>query len=339
MLKIVGDINFSDGFFDTGFGVGSRIKKGLNPFEHISRSPEDMWIGNCECVISNSSNKQGIYKKQFRLVPQHLGTVKHFDIYNVANNHVMQHGEKAYREMIRYFENNQIITVGRNEKRTHVFEHQDKSVGIMAFSQRNEKYSQNPLYWYNPEYKDIEIAYKNIRNVDFRIAYVHWGNEFIQYPYRDQKKFAHWLVDLGFDLIIGTHPHVLQGYEIYKGSHIFYSLGNFVFNMPTISSQISAIVSVDLSVDPAKISTQYVRIDTNYFPHLVLEMDFPIEYSFKTLNKLLANDEENEVYYKMVYKAIKEYRKKNMKVFLKNIDKFEFRDLKEIIMDFFKRRL
>ena len=68
--------------------------------------------------------------------------------------------------MIRYFENNQIITVGRNEKRTYVFEHQDKSVGIMAFSQRNEKYSQNPLYWYNPEYKDIEIAYKNIRNVD-----------------------------------------------------------------------------------------------------------------------------------------------------------------------------
>ena len=80
--------------------------------------------------------------------------------------------------------------------------------------------------------------------------------------------------------------------------------------MPTISSQISAIVSVDLSVDPAKISTQYVRIGTDYFPHLVKETDFPLEYSFKTLNRLLANDEENEMYYKMVYKAIKEYRKK-----------------------------
>jgi len=72
MLKIVGDINFSDGFFDTGFGVGSRIKKGLNPFEYINRSSEDMWIGNCECVISDLSNKKGIYSNQFRISPSSL---------------------------------------------------------------------------------------------------------------------------------------------------------------------------------------------------------------------------------------------------------------------------
>jgi len=339
MLKIVGDINFSDGFFDTGFGVGSRIKKGLNPFEYINRSSEDMWIGNCECVISDLSNKKGIYSNQFRISPSSLSHIKHLDIYNVANNHIMQHGENAYKEMIRYFENNQIIAVGGNEKRTHIFEHQNKSVGIMAFSQRNDKYSQNPLYWYYPEYKDIEIAYKNIRNTDFRIAYVHWGNEFIQYPYVDQKNFAHWLVDLGFDLIIGTHPHVLQGYEIYKGSQIFYSLGNFLFNMPTISSQISTIVSVDLSANPISVSNEYVRIHADYLPRIIKENDIPVEYSFITLNRLLANNEENEVYYEMVFKAIKEYRRKNMRAFLKNINRFEFRDFKEIIMDFWRRRL
>ncbi len=339
MLKIVGDINFSDGFFDSGFGVGSRIKKGLNPFEYINRSSEDMWIGNCECVIANSSNKKDIYRKQFRIGPQHLSNVHHLNVYNVANNHVMQHGEKAYREMINYFDSNQIITIGRIERPIHIFVHQNKSVGIMAFSQRKERWSQNPLYWYNPEYKDIEVAYKNIATVDYRIAYVHWGNEFIQYPYSDQKKFAHWLVDLGFDLIIGTHPHVLQGYEKYKGSQIFYSLGNFVFNMPTISSQISTIISVDLSANPIKISNEYVRIYAGYLPRIVKENGIPVEYSFITLNRLLANNEENEVYYEMVFKAIKEYRRKNMRAFLKNINRFEFNDFKEIIMDFFRRRL
>jgi len=339
MLRFVGDINFADGFFDIGFGVGSRIKQGLNPFEHIERFPEDIWIGNCECVIADISNKKGIYSKQFRINTQDLLAVNHLDIYSVANNHVMQHGEHAFKQMIAYFDDNKITTIGRDDSISHIFKHQGKSIGIVAFSQRKEKYLSRPLYWYNPEYKDIEAAYKRIEKAAYHVVYVHWGNEFINYPYGDQKRFAHWLVDLGFDLIIGTHPHVLQGYEIYRGSYIFYSLGNFVFNMPTTSSQMSAIISVDLSLDPVKLSTQYVRIYPDYFPHLVKETNFSIEYSFKTLNRLLANDEENEVYYKMVYKAIKEYRKKNMKVFLKNINKFDFQDFKEIIMDFFKRKL
>ena len=51
MLIIVGDCNFADGFFDMGFGTGSSIKKGANPFQHIKADDsEDYWIGNFECV-------------------------------------------------------------------------------------------------------------------------------------------------------------------------------------------------------------------------------------------------------------------------------------------------
>ena len=48
MLRITGDINFTDGFFDTGFGVGSSIKKGADPFENLRREKDDFWIGNFE---------------------------------------------------------------------------------------------------------------------------------------------------------------------------------------------------------------------------------------------------------------------------------------------------
>ena len=62
MINIVGDVNFTDGFFDTGFGIGSSIAKNADPFKHIIRSKNDVWLGNMECVLSDISNKNGIYK-------------------------------------------------------------------------------------------------------------------------------------------------------------------------------------------------------------------------------------------------------------------------------------
>ena len=60
MLRIVGDCNFADGFFDMGFGTGSSIKKGANPFQHIKDdSRSDYWMGNFECVCSEVTDKQG----------------------------------------------------------------------------------------------------------------------------------------------------------------------------------------------------------------------------------------------------------------------------------------
>jgi poly-gamma-glutamate capsule biosynthesis protein CapA/YwtB (metallophosphatase superfamily) len=61
------------------------------------------------------------------------------------------------------------------------------------------------------------------------IAFIHWGDEYkTQNVY--QRTFAHTLIDNGVDTIIGSHPHVIQGVENYKGKVIFYSLGNFIFD-------------------------------------------------------------------------------------------------------------
>lgn len=63
----------------------------------------------------------------------------------------------------------------------------------------------------------------------YLIAFLHWGNEYkTQNAY--QRAFAHSLIDNGVDAVIGSHPHIVQGVELYDGKPIFYSLGNFIFD-------------------------------------------------------------------------------------------------------------
>ena len=67
------------------------------------------------------------------------------------------------------------------------------------------------------------------QGADVIIASCHWGIEREYYPNDYQRNLAHGLVDAGADLVIGSHPHVLQGVEVYNGKVICYSLGNFCF--------------------------------------------------------------------------------------------------------------
>jgi poly-gamma-glutamate synthesis protein (capsule biosynthesis protein) len=73
----------------------------------------------------------------------------------------------------------------------------------------------------------------------------HWGTESTYYPNELQKKIAHSAIDSGADLIVGEHPHVIEGIEIYKGKYICYSLGNFCFggnsNPPDYDTYISQV--------------------------------------------------------------------------------------------------
>lgn len=335
MLKIVGDINFSDGYWDTGFGVGSMIKKGLDPFTCVDINSKDFWIGNFECVCASISNKKSLKSKQFRIEPDVLKNIKHLNLYNVANNHVMQHGDGAYNQMLTNIKSFGSEYVGSIGKKTHTFSHEGKKVSILSFCMRPDEFSETPMYWCLPEYKEIEKEYKEILNVDYKIAYIHWGNEYIDHPYIDQVQFAHWLIDLGFDLIVGMHPHILQSYEIYKGKYIFYSIGNFVFNMAWEPTKYSIIISVDLINN--NVFFEYVKIGADYRPICISIV--PEKFKMKVLCYSELEKETNEVYYKKVFEGWKLYRRANHISIMKNLVKFDKKDISLIFKDFFKRRL
>ncbi len=341
MLKIVGDINFSDGYFDTGFGVGSTIKTGIDPFANLHREDGDYWIGNFECVCAELSNKSGAHAKQFRISPQDLKHFKHLDLYGVANNHVMQHGEAAYNEMLENIRAFSSECFGADKKRHHTFLHQGKNITIIGFNQRPENFCKAPLYWAMPEYSEIAKEYDCISDSDFKIAYIHWGNEFMNYPYNDQRQFAHYLIDLGFDLIVGMHPHVMQGFEIYKGKHIFYSLGNCVFNMAWEPTKYAIMLSVDLSEDIPQVDYNYLKL-VNYFPQVVEENDVPPVWQLPNLNKLLNHKQlpENEKYYRKVFEFHSQHKKANRKkIISQSLFKLSFADVKTMMNDFISRKL
>jgi poly-gamma-glutamate capsule biosynthesis protein CapA/YwtB (metallophosphatase superfamily) len=63
----------------------------------------------------------------------------------------------------------------------------------------------------------------------FPIVFAHWGEEYVPAGER-QKRLARAWIDAGAEMVIGAHPHVVQEHEEYAGKHIYYSLGNFIFD-------------------------------------------------------------------------------------------------------------
>ena len=330
MLKILGDICFADGYFDRGCGIGSAIKKGADPFAHLNRQNEDFWIGNFECVCADAD------REHFVVGPQDLTTVNHLDMYGVANNHSMQIGEEGYRQTICFLESKHIQFVGSKESRHSIFTHQNKAVGVIAFSMRPDNFSSEPSYWHLPELSEIGVEISDIKNCDYRIAFIHWGYEFINRPNIEQRQLAHWLVDSGIDLVVGMHPHVAQGAEVYKGKHIFYSLGNSVFNMPWEPTKYGLLLNVDLSCDEVKVWSNYTKIGDDFFPRITNEV--PEKFSRKYLDSLVGNTVENEIYFSEAREYSAQYTKANRKAVLKRMLSMPVSEKAALISDFIKRR-
>ena len=337
MLKIVGDINFCDGYFDTGLGVVSRIRKGVNRFQYISSTDGEYRIGNMECVCSDKSANTGLAAKQFIVPPADLTHIKHLDLYGIANNHVMQHGYEAYLNMKEYLNNQGVSFVGSSDKHSHEFNHQGKHIGLTAFSMRPDNFTETPSYWHLPELDTISQELHELAHCDYRIVYVHWGNEFINYPYIDQKLLAHFLIDNGANLVVGLHPHILQGFEEYHGGTIFYSIGNFVFNMPWEPTKYSIIVNIDFKKENPVINFDYLHIGNDFCPQITT--DVPQSYKMEYLNKLLYVCEENEKYYRHVFQYNRQYQRANRRTTLQNFFTMAPVDSFGIIKDFIKRKL
>jgi poly-gamma-glutamate capsule biosynthesis protein CapA/YwtB (metallophosphatase superfamily) len=97
---------------------------------------------------------------------------------------------------------------------------------------------------------------------DYIVVNIHWGVEKSHIPEERQISLAHAAIRAGADLIIGHHPHVLQGIERYRGKIIAYSLGNFIFGGKAINSYSTAVLKVSLpSRRPSHASPTVIPID------------------------------------------------------------------------------
>jgi poly-gamma-glutamate synthesis protein (capsule biosynthesis protein) len=152
-------------------------------------------------------------------------TYSDIDIVNLANNHMGNYGKEGIDNTVRILEENGIAYTGIEE--SAVLEVKGKKFGFLGY---NEVADAGPYV----SGTDPEVIQREIRQlrdrVDFVIVAFHWGVEYTSNPSENQINLAHLAVDSGADLIIGNHPHWVQGVEIYKDRFISYSHGNFIFD-------------------------------------------------------------------------------------------------------------
>ena len=139
---------------------------------------------------------------------------------NLANNHSHDYGDKSYTDTIETIEAAGIVSFGYD--RTAVMDVNGIKVGLVGTYELADGMG----------CEDEMIA--NIKAVEEQGAQIvivsfHWGLERENYPTENPVNLAHSAIDNGADLVLGHHPHVLEGIEVYNGKNIVYSLGNFCF--------------------------------------------------------------------------------------------------------------
>ena len=227
-----------------GRRVGSDLsKKGFTfPFSKIQEltSSADITFANLECPVSDKGSR--LDKKYcFRAQPKAVeGLVAAgFDVLSLANNHAIDYGKAALMDTIDRLRKNNIMPVGAASNLTAarapaIIEKKGTRFAFLAYDCTfsivlDLKEEQAGVA--AGKIEKITEDIKKIRNkVDVIIVSFHWGVEYREIPNVFQIELAHKTINAGADIIIGHHPHVIQGIEFYKDKPILYSLGNFVFD-------------------------------------------------------------------------------------------------------------
>ena len=275
-LLFGGDIYLSDhvlNAYDKAGGVAGILDEGLR--NEIASA--DIFMANEEFPFSDRGSAAEDKQFTFRLPPSRLHIMQEIgpDILTLANNHILDYGTDALLDTCALLDEAGIRRVGAganldDAKKLEVMEVKGKKIGFLAASRvipvsswTAGKSHPGVLTTYDPAIllKEIQAAGEQC---DYLAVYIHWGIERNTEPEEYQRTLARQYIDAGADLVVGSHPHVLQGIEYYKGKPILYSLGNFVFGS-SIPQTMLVRVDVDeeneavLSVIPATSSAGYTR--------------------------------------------------------------------------------
>ncbi|MBI4539116.1 MAG: CapA family protein [Gemmatimonadetes bacterium] len=198
----------------------------------------DIAIHNLETPLSDKARHSGAFRTPAAFADglRWAGV----DVVATANNHALDAEGEGLVDTREALWRAGIGAVGtgrdlEDARRPFIVERQGMKVGFLGYSQfvnagssafaQPERAGVVPL--------DPFIIKEDIRRlreqVDYVVVSFHWGVENSQDTHADQRKFAHEIIDAGADVIVGHHPHVPRGVEVYKGKVIFYSLGNLIF--------------------------------------------------------------------------------------------------------------
>lgn len=271
VLLFVGDVMLSR-------GVGARMKAEgdwVYPFQKIAETlrAADLTFANLEGPVSDvGRDRHHLYS--FRADPEAIEGLQlaGFDVTAVANNHMYDWGPEALLDTLRRLREAGIqpVGAGANDLQAHyplLVDLEGVQLAFLAYASVEPKAAvagpdKAGVAWLEPDRVLADIRFARPL-ADLVIVCLHWGNEYATRPQREQVELAHQMVDAGADLVVGSHPHVVQPLEEYRGRWIAYSLGNFIFDqkpgatrrglmlkVKLIDTQIGEVVPVPITIDP-----------------------------------------------------------------------------------------
>jgi len=183
---------------------------------------DNMTLINLECALTHSDSREA---KEFNLrgYPEYtdIMTGSSIEAVSLGNNHTYDYGEQGFNDTVNALKDAGIGYAYRNTVATFKTS-SGITIGVVSAGLQSQTVEAEQYI-----YDGIEKLKGD--KVDLIIACVHWGVEKDYYANDYQIEVGHMIIDAGADLVIGNHPHVLQGVEIYNGKIICYSLGNFCF--------------------------------------------------------------------------------------------------------------
>lgn len=234
-IQFVGDVMLDR-------GVRARIEsQGMDyPWRDVERFLQgaQLRVANLEGTISEDSSVATVESPfRFTFASEFVEAMKPFvDVVSLANNHSRDRDIDGELETQEWLGGLELGWFGGYATAEPVYRF--GRVSLIGYHQFGF-----PIHVLTP------IIEKEDRDGQFVIVYPHWGEEYIAEPQDGQRELAKLMVEAGADLIIGSHPHVVQGIESIDGVPVIYSLGNFVFDQIEPGTDVGMSVIVLLNED------------------------------------------------------------------------------------------
>lgn len=244
-ILFVGDI-----MLDRGVEYLMKKNSVFYPLEKIGQFLRgvDIVFGNLEGPIVENPPHFSDESLKFAFSPEVVRMLSYgnFNLLSLANNHTFNLDKAGLRETKEFLTKDNINFVGHPLQCDQDFLFKKDNIVFTAF---NKVFPSN---CFSREIVETVRKKKNSNPDEFLIVIFHWGEEYYSKSLISQQELAHQAIEAGADLIIGSHPHIVQEIEEYKGKLIFYSLGNFIFDQ-YFSKETQQGLVVGLEIYPKRI--------------------------------------------------------------------------------------
>ncbi len=209
----------------------------IDPFDEINLPNSDFNIGNFEFVIPRIKEKhfydvQDKYSCSFDYLPKL--NIQKFHGLGFSNNHCLDYGLNGATDTIDYIKGLDINVFGFSQHHGYTLgEFKKECIKLAIIGCVKPGRWSKEKFGYGPDSYDTESICNLIKEIKGKynhiVIFPHWGTELIEIPNLEDTKNAKKFIDAGASAVIGHHPHIPQGIELYEGGLIAYSLGSFIY--------------------------------------------------------------------------------------------------------------